>query len=483
LLSDPANQATNCEVIVTGTLNGPGNIDVQAGTNNLNVDSGPGPGFRLRGTLISGYSGTITLGHNVKGELQTAVVGSFSPAGTGNFVLTCGDATLGNSTTAASTTNGFSEFNLRNNSSGNSTFGNNVQLAGSGLTLINPLGSAPNGAAVTMGNLKIGGGQELGLYLSSGNTHLVVFPTVNLTGGNATFSPKTAGFGSAASVGSDLSLGNISELSPGSGIVMAGLRTLTLSGTNTYTGPTLLNSGTLALTGSISNSAIIAFTSNAVLDVSGRGDKTLTLNAGQTLSGVGVLNGSLEVNYSATVSLGSDSVGILTITNTATILGTARLKLNKTTATNDVLQVGGNLAYGGTLSLTNLSGTLAPNDSFKLFSAGSYGGAFTNIVPAVPQPGLKWDTSMLVSNGTLKIAAAPPPAFAGISVSGSNLVIRATNGQANQTCWLLTSTNLMLPLANWATLVTNTFDSNGNFNFTNPISSASPQSFYRLELP
>jgi fibronectin-binding autotransporter adhesin len=483
LLSDPANLATNCEVIVTGTLNGSGNINVQAGTNNINVDNNPGPGFRLRGTLASGFSGTITLGHNVKAELQSSVAGLFSPGGTGNFVLTCGDAALGNTNTAASATNGFSEFNLRNNSSGNVIFGNDVELAGAGLAIINPLGTAPSGATVTMGDLKIGGGQELGLYLASGNAHVVVFPTVALTGGQAAFSPKTPGFGSATSTGSDLSLGNIRELAPGSGIIMAGLRTLTLTGTNTYTGATWINSGTLALTGSLSNSAAITIASNAVLDVNGRGDKTLTLNNGQTLNGSGILSGSLTANFNATVSPGTDSIGMLTVTNAATLRATARMKLNQTAATNDVLQVGGSLSYGGTLLLTNLSGTLSANDRFKLFSAASYSGAFANLVPAVPRPGLKWDAGALALNGTLKIATAPPPSFAGISISGNNLLLSGTNGQAYQTFWLLATTNLVLPLAEWTVIATNTFDANGNFNFTNALAPASPQRFYLLQLP
>ena len=158
------------------------------------------------------------------------------------------------------------------------------------------------------------------------------------------------------------------------------------------------------------------------------------------------------------------------------------MKLNKTAATNDVLQVGANLAFGGTLWLTNLSGPLVLNDSFKLFSASSYSGAFTNIFPAVPQPGLKWDVSMLGSNGIVRIVSAPPPSFASILVSGNRLMLSATNGQPYETCWLLTSTNITLPLASWAILTTNTFDSSGNVSFTNFNFTSVPQGFYRLEL-
>src|SRR5262249_39120284 len=155
--------------------------------------------------------GTITLGFNVKGEIQTSNPGSFSPAGTGKFVLTAGTADLGNVTTGPTTT-GYTEFNVRKNSTGDVVFGNNVEITGTGLAIMNPLGTAPVGAKVTMGNLKIGTGQELGLYLASGsNPHVLVFPTVTLNG-SATFSPRHPTFGATNSVGSDLSLGNISEL-------------------------------------------------------------------------------------------------------------------------------------------------------------------------------------------------------------------------------------------------------------------------------
>src|SRR5262249_48391908 len=75
--------------------------------------------------------------------------------------------------------------------------------------------------------------------------------------GNATFSPKTSGWNTSpgASVGSDLSLGTISELVPGSGFTMTGLRTINLIGSsgNTYTGPSTNAAGTMNLNKSSGN--------------------------------------------------------------------------------------------------------------------------------------------------------------------------------------------------------------------------------------
>lgn len=56
---------------------------------------------------------------------------------------------------------GYSEFNVRNNSTGDTFLGNNVEMLGSGWANINLLGSAPTNSISTLDNLKIGGGTFL----------------------------------------------------------------------------------------------------------------------------------------------------------------------------------------------------------------------------------------------------------------------------------------------------------------------------------
>jgi hypothetical protein len=160
------------------------------------------------------------------------------------------------------------------------------------------------------------------------------------------------------------------------------------------------------------------------------------------------------------------------------------MELNQALATNDVLRSVSSINYGGVLSLTNLSGTLTTNDSFKLFDGAVYSGAFTNIVPALPGVGLAWNTNTLVSDGTLRIAAVstPQPLIFGVSVSGSNLVMSGSNGVPGWPYLVLSSTNLTLPLASWTINATNAFDSGGNAIFTNAIDPNAPQSFYLLRL-
>ena len=63
------------------------------------------------------------------------------------------------------------------------------------------------------------------------------------------------------------------------------------------------------------------------------------------------------------------------------------------------------------------------------------------------------------------------------------LLISATNGPANGTCYLLSSTNLALPLSQWTRVLTNTFGSDGSFTNPIPINSSEAQRFYRLVAP
>ena len=201
-------------------------------------------------TTAGTYSGTITVSNNAKAELQTTVAGPFSPIGTGKIVLTGGTATLGGGDQFAPGTNGYSELNVRNNNGtapGNTTFGNSLEVTGGGLVVLGEIGTAAAGATANMGNLKIGSGQTLGGYNSSGNAHTVAFSSVTLTG-NATFSPRIPGFNTNnVTTAANIQLSNISEQTPGSSITMSGLATLFLAGNNTFTGGLAINSGIVQL--------------------------------------------------------------------------------------------------------------------------------------------------------------------------------------------------------------------------------------------
>jgi autotransporter-associated beta strand protein len=264
---------------------------------------------------------------------------------------------------------------------------------------------------------------------------------------------------------------NLTNVISGSGSLnKIGSSTLFLSAGNTYSGPTFVTSGTLALvnSGALAGSGAITINSGAILDVTGRTDGKLALSTGQTFAGNGIIYGSLAVGQGAILSPGP-SIGALTVTNAVTLQGTTVLELNAATHTNDALVGAKSIVYGGTLQLSNLAGAFVAGNNFKIFSATNYSGAFTNIVPAIPALNLGWNVATLTNDGTLRVIGVPTPqpGITRLDVSGGTFVIRGTNGVPGWPYCVLTSTDLNLPLSSWTRLATNWFDANGEFSVTN----------------
>ncbi len=279
---------------------------------------------------------------------------------------------------------------------------------------------------------------------------------------------------------------------------------MVFSASNTYSGPTVIGSSgnspevTLTGNGSISHSSLIFFGGSnptvAHFDVSGRPDGTLTLVNGQTLAGIGGINGSLLISAGAVISpagtnttigitTGSNPVGELAASDNITLDGTTIIKLDG--STNDLISAAADITYGGTLNLVNLSSSsLAAGNTFQVFNAATYSGSFANITPATPGAGLVWDTSHL-NSGKIGVitSGSSGPVISGTRIINGNLVLNGTGGAANGTYYVLTATNLATPLANWVPLVTNSFDASGDFDFTNAVNAGSHQEFYLIKQP
>ncbi len=78
----------------------------------------------------------------------------------------------------------------------------------------------------------------------------------------------------------------------------------------------------------------------------------------------------------------------------------------------------------------------------------------------------------------------PPPGLDGIQLSGSNVILNATNGFIGGTYFVLTSTNLSTPLSGWAPLFTNVLGVSGGFSLTlsNSFMAHDPSRFYLLKV-
>jgi autotransporter-associated beta strand protein len=230
----------------------------------------------------------------------------------------------------------------------------------------------------------------------------------------------------------------------GGGLTKIGAGTFNMNGANTYTGLTLVSAGTLGGNGSFAGPVAVA--------------------SGATLSpGSGL--GNLTVTGSLTLSNGS----------------TTFIELDKSAATNDTLSGMSSVTYGGTLSLSNLAGTLAAGDSFKIFTASSYNGAFTALTPATPGAGLAWDTTQLTLSGTLGILSS-------VNTSRTNITIAASGGSldlswpADHTGWSLQSQTNGINVGlgtNWVTIP----GTAGTNHVMLPINPANGSVFFRLVYP
>jgi autotransporter-associated beta strand protein len=487
-----------------------GAVDVQAGT--LQTGNASALGSTVAGTTVEPGATLDLNGQNLGGEAITisgdGVNGGGALANNGagqaqalRQLILAGDATIGgtgllgmnNSGGAASLAGAFSLTKVGPNQFTLQNAGVDANLANidirQGIIEFSGLTS-------TMGDAAFTNTVEVGATLSFSQNTIVwnkqfvfngdgVTTTVNIgTSGNEALAGPVVLHGDCVFNVGGTSL-TISNLSGDGGLIKIGGSPLILPGTNTYSGDTRINVAALRLNenGSISGSSNIVISAGATLSVTGRVDATFTLVTNQTLKGNGVINGSVIASNGSTVAPGIDAIGALTVSNAVTLAGTTEMELDPSNGTNDLLRCNSSITYGGTLNLVNLGGSLANGSSFKLFNAASYLGAFASITPSTPGPGQTWDISALGTSGTIKIAAVAQPSFTSISLVGSSLVMRGSNGAVSSPYYVLASTNLILPRSSWTRIATNAFDANGNFVFTNAVNPAIRQRFYLIQLP
>lgn len=78
----------------------------------------------------------------------------------------------------------------------------------------------------------------------------------------------------------------------------------------------------------------------------------------------------------------------------------------------------------------------------------------------------------------------PPPGLTQIQLSGTNVVLNATNGFVGGTYYVLTTTNVSTPLSGWLPVYTNVLGASGNFSLTvsNGFAPQLPWQFYILRV-
>ena len=460
------------------------------------------------GTLISTNDAILQFAGTGRGKLAlnggNFIIGptatrwlmvGFYDSGAGELDITNGTLFLENGTSLKLCRNGNSGGNVVNQFGGNVTFYSDAgaTVGGGGNLDLNYAGGATstntynlNGGTLTVPTTIATSGSGVSLFNFNGGTLKSAASSATFMQGLTRANVRNSGAkidtaGLNATIGQALlhsAIGGDSVTD--GGLTKNGAGTLTLGSANTYTGTTTINAGTLALgsAASIANSRIISVAGGAVFDVAAV-TGGFTLGAAQTLSGSGSVNGAFANN--GTIAPGA-GIGVLTANNSVTLQpgGTTVMEISQTPQTNDQLRVAGTLTCGGTLVVTNLAGTLAGGECFKLFQAGTINGAFSsNSLPAL-NAGLVWNTANL-SSGLLSVVQTTPTNLTW-SVTGTNLNFSWPQGY---TGWrLLMQTN---NLANGISSNTNDWGTVANSQPTNqvvlPINPAMPTEFYRLIYP
>ena len=388
------NNAGNATTV---TIIGPNTVTLSTAnpfTGNLIVNSGT-----CAAGLGLGDPGTATSQGSAVGNLGTAVARSLIVNNGGTLSLTAGN-TLGTGSSA----NTLSAVTLVVNSGGVFQSGANAAGAGwwnkTGAVNLNGgtihVGSGANNSQyqglALIGTVTVGGSSastidNLG---SSDNAYNAIHLGQNATASQSiTFNVAdvTGNANTDLSIAAKL-INTSANLTP-SGLTKTGAGTMTLSGVNAYTGDTVISNGVLALSGSGSlASSNIVLSSGAKLDVS---TITFTLAAGQTLSGSGVVTGSVATAGSSAIAPGLAGVGSLTFTNGLNMSagGSATFDLSTSASSgNDQVVVGGNLTLStsDTIHLNALSGA-SPLDQTADYILFSVAGTTT----MATTPNLVWD--------------------------------------------------------------------------------------------
>jgi rhamnogalacturonan endolyase len=411
---------SNTGAVTVTTANSLPNVTVN-GTNSIT-----GYGNSGTGIAILNDQGTLTLYVSSGTSEVFDLTGAMS--GSGNLVLGTSPMTLRFNGTAG---DGSAIFNLG---------------TGAAVALVRYTATT----AIALGGLTGGSGTQLQGDSSTGGNNM----TYTIGGANA--NTEFDGIIVNGSVGT-------------TALTKTGTGVLTLTGTNTYSGGTIINGGVLQV--------------NNVAG-SGTGSGAVTVASGGSLGGNGKISGAVTVNSGGALAPGNP-LGTLTISNNLTLSAgsTTFVQVQHSPLTNDVVKTTGTLTEGGTLNVTNTgAAALAAGDTFKLFNAASYAGSFSGFVLPSLTGTLAWNTNALASSGSLSVVALTPPTITAFQVAGTNLTISGSGGTTNWPYFIEASTNL--ESGQWTPIATNQFDSSGDFSatITNAIETNQAQTFFRLQL-
>ncbi len=379
-------------LIITGSVMG--DVDVASGaTLTVGSDAAIRSGQTL--TLNSGSTLQATGGkRTIPAGVALDVVGDFSIAGSDDLEIVSGIALAADRTITVTNT-------ADTEISGEISGANGLTKAGTGSLELSATNTYTGDTMINGGTLIVSGSVMDDVVINSGGTLAIgndgaVQPGKTLTlnggalqahGGARTVStPVTVGGDFAVSGSEDLEIASgftlgadrtitvtntgvtqiSGEISGANGLTKAGTGSLELSHDNLYTGNTVVDAGTLLLSGSVDGGVLVT---GGLLDLSGEVAGNATVTGGMLLvNGGAITGGTTTVDSGGTLALGSDLAGAVTINDGASLQAsggdrtlTAAVALNGdfTVSGTHGLEVTSDLALGAnrTVTVTNAATT------------------------------------------------------------------------------------------------------------------------------
>ena len=426
-----ANNFTGGTVINAGTLAlgsanrlaDSGSLIVNAGTFNLGGFSETVGAVTLAGGTITNGTLTGSAYDFRSGYISASLAGSAGiTKTTADTVLLSGANTYTGTTTVGGGVLEFYNTNSLYNATASNWTGNKITVS-NGATMAFAVGGAGQFSTSTITTLLTNG--------------------VLITSGNGFLSNSSIGFDVAG--GNFTLTNNLNNSVNGSlGLLTYGGNTLTLTGTNSYTGITTINSGTTLQVGNGGTTGTLgsgSVTNNGTLSF----NRSVSAAVSNVISG----SGSLIQSGSGTTALAANN----TYTGTTTISsGTLQVGNGSTNGSlgSGSLVNNGTLAYNRSDSLT-LSGNMSGNGSLAQRGTGTITIAQTNL----------YGGSTLINSGTLALGIADALGSGSVIVNGGKLNLGSWNSSAG-----------IVTLGNGTISGSGTLSGSG-YSFTNGLVSAS----------
>jgi autotransporter-associated beta strand protein len=299
-------------------------------------------------TIAQGTTTDVLHMSNGSGVATVSVVGSQTISAPVNL----------DSTTDVAVTNSTDVLTLSGN-----VFGvNGLIKDGAGLLSLTGTGSYSGGTSVNNGTVQLGSATAMighgGLYLTGGVVDLGGFGAT-IAGLNGTGGTVQGSAGSVLAVDS----GTFAGLVTGAmGLAKESTGTLNLTGTANYTGPTIIDAGILNIVDQSGVPSSTSLTVNSILQLNGNSISVAGLSG----------SGTIASNTDPMLTVGSGSFsGILQGTMNLTKSGPGLLTLGNP---NGNSYVGGTTISGGTLYVSNTSGSATGNGAVLVQNSGTLAG-------------------------------------------------------------------------------------------------------------